>query len=87
MLVPMLKCMTSPASITRKTSPPFRMMLTTIGALLTGYDPSVYSESHNVTVYGTFYSSQQNGVLIPVWNLVYRVVCGQLECHHFCTGG
>jgi hypothetical protein len=35
------------------------------------YDPSVYSESHNATVYGTFYSSQQNGVLIPVWNLTY----------------
>lgn len=35
------------------------------------YDPSVYSQSHNVTVYGTFYSTQQNGVLIPVWNLTY----------------
>ena len=36
------------------------------------YDPSVYSqemESHNVTVYGIFYSIQQNGVLVPVWNL------------------
>ena len=25
--------------------------------------------SRNVTIYGTFYSTQQNGVLIPVWNL------------------
>jgi hypothetical protein len=36
------------------------------------YDPSVYSQqmkSHNVTVYGKFYSIQQNGVLIPVWEL------------------
>jgi hypothetical protein len=36
------------------------------------YNPSVYSQemkSHNVTVYGKFYSIQQNGVLIPVWDL------------------
>jgi hypothetical protein len=35
-------------------------------------DPLKYSrslQSHNVSVYGTFYSTQQNGVLIPVWNL------------------
>ncbi|KAN0123063.1 hypothetical protein V8E52_003016 [Russula decolorans] len=36
------------------------------------YDSSVYAQeliSLNVTIYGTFYSIQQNGVLIPVWNL------------------
>ena len=36
------------------------------------HDPSAYSEqmkSYNVTVYGTFYSTQQNGVLTPVWDL------------------
>ena len=29
------------------------------------------TSSSNVTVYGTFNSTQQNGVLVPVWNLTY----------------
>jgi hypothetical protein len=36
------------------------------------YDSSVYAQELiplNGTIYGTFYSIQQNGVLIPVWNL------------------
>jgi len=39
---------------------------------LPAHDPSLYSQemiSHNVTVYGKFYTIQQNGVLMPVWNL------------------
>ena len=27
--------------------------------------------SLNITIYGTFYSTQQNGALVPVWDLTY----------------
>jgi hypothetical protein len=32
-------------------------------------DPSQYLRSHDISVYGNFDSTQQNGVLTPVWNL------------------